>query len=54
MLKEILLLDFDEVTTRSIIATYDYIKNSFKTQFEHIVKKEKDTRQASWQNYKKN
>ena len=41
-----IILDFDEVTTRSIIATYDYIKNSFKSQFEHIVKKEKDTRQA--------
>ena len=34
-----IILDFDEVTTRSIIATYDYIKNSFKSQFEHIVKK---------------
>jgi DNA sulfur modification protein DndD len=41
-----IILDFDEVTTRSIIATYDYIKNSFKSQFEHIVKKEKETRQA--------
>ena len=41
-----IILDFDEITTRSIIATYDYIKNSFKSQFEHIVKKEKETRQA--------
>lgn len=41
-----IILDFDDVTTRSIIATYDYIKNSFKSQFQHIVKKEKETRQA--------
>jgi DNA sulfur modification protein DndD len=39
------LLDFDEATTRSILATYDYIKNSFKSQFEQIVKNEKDVRQ---------
>ena len=41
-----IILDFNEVTTRSIIATYDYIKNSFKSQFQNIVKKEKETRQA--------
>ena len=40
-----ILLDFDEATTRSIFATYDYIKNSFKSQFEQIVKNEKDVRQ---------
>ena len=40
-----ILLDFDEETTRSILATYDYIKNSFKSQFSQIVKKEKDLRQ---------
>jgi DNA sulfur modification protein DndD len=37
-----ILLDFDEATTRSILATYDYIKNSFKSQFEQIIKNEKD------------
>lgn len=41
-----IILDFDEITTRSIVATYEYIKNSFKSQFENIVKKEKETRQA--------
>ena len=46
VIKGNIILDFDELTTRSIIAAYDYIKNSFKSQFEHIVKKEKDTRQA--------
>lgn len=40
-----ILLDFDEASTRSIFATYDYIKNSFKNQFEIIVKNEKDVRQ---------
>jgi DNA sulfur modification protein DndD len=40
-----ILLDFDEASTRSILATYDYIKNSFKDQFELIVKNEKDVRQ---------
>lgn len=40
-----ILLDYDEATTRSIIATYEYIKTSFKIQFELIVKKEKDLRQ---------
>ncbi|WP_298754861.1 DNA sulfur modification protein DndD [uncultured Psychroserpens sp.] len=40
-----ILLDFDEATTRSILATYDYIKNSFKSQFEQIIKNEKDVRQ---------
>lgn len=40
-----IILDFDEATTRSILATYDYIKNSFKNQFEQIVKNEKDVRQ---------
>ena len=40
-----ILLDFDEETTRTILATYDYIKNSFKSQFSQIVKKERDLRQ---------
>lgn len=40
-----ILLDFDDETTRSILATYDYINGSFKTQFEVIVKNEKDIRQ---------
>ena len=40
-----IILDFDEATTRSVLATYDYIKNSFKSQFEHIVKNEKNVRQ---------
>lgn len=40
-----ILLDFDEATTRSILATNDYIKNSFKNQFKQIVKNEKDVRQ---------
>ncbi|MDB2394219.1 DNA sulfur modification protein DndD [Flavobacteriaceae bacterium] len=41
-----IILEFDEVTTRSILTTYNYIKNSFKSQFEHIVKREKESRQA--------
>lgn len=41
-----ILLDFDDETSRSIIATYNYIQDSFKKQFEVIVKNEKDTRQA--------
>lgn len=40
-----ILLDFDESTSRSILATYDYIKNSFKNQFQYISKNEKDLRQ---------
>lgn len=41
-----ILLDFDDETARSIIATYSYIQDSFKKQFEGIVKREKDVRQA--------
>jgi DNA sulfur modification protein DndD len=41
-----ILLDFDDETARSIIATYNYIQDSFKIQFEGIVKNEKDLRQA--------
>ena len=40
-----ILLDFDEETTRSIIATTVYIKNSFKNQFKLIIKNEKDVKQ---------
>ena len=41
-----ILLDFDDETARSIIAKYNYIQNSFKKQFEAIVKLEKEVRQA--------
>ena len=41
-----ILLDFDDETARSIIATYSYIQDSFKIQFEGIVKREKYIRQA--------
>ena len=41
-----ILLDFDDETARSIIAVYNYIHDSFKTQFSVIVKNEKDARQA--------
>lgn len=40
-----ILLDFDDETYRRILATYDYIQNSFKQQFEGIVKREKEVRQ---------
>jgi DNA sulfur modification protein DndD len=39
------LLDFDDDTARSIIATYEYIHGSFRTQFEVVTKSEKDVRQ---------
>ena len=41
---EPILLDYNEETTRAILATYQYIKDSFKTHFETLVKKEKDLR----------
>ena len=37
-----ILLDYDEETSRSILATYQYIKDSFKIHFETLVKKEKE------------
>lgn len=37
-----IILDFDDASARSIIATYDYITNSFPAQFEVIRKKERD------------
>ncbi|MBZ9631396.1 DNA sulfur modification protein DndD [Salegentibacter sp. LM13S] len=40
-----ILLDFDDETSRKIIATYEYIQNSFKVQFNGIVKREKEIRQ---------
>jgi DNA sulfur modification protein DndD len=40
-----ILLDFDDETSRRILATYDYLQNSFKSQFESIVKKERELRQ---------
>lgn len=39
-----ILLDYDEETSRSILATYQYIKDSFKIHFQTLVKKEKDLR----------
>lgn len=41
-----IVLDFDEESSREIIATYNYIKDSFNIQFKAIVKEEKDTRQS--------
>jgi DNA sulfur modification protein DndD len=40
-----ILLDFDDAKARSILATYDYINNSFPSQFERIKKREKDIAQ---------
>lgn len=40
-----ILLDFDDETSRKIIATYEYLQNSFKSQFNSIVKREKEIRQ---------
>ena len=37
-----ILLDFDDAKARSIIATYNYINDSFPKQFDEIKKKEKD------------
>ena len=39
-----ILLDFDDETYRRILAMYDYIQNSFKDQFEGILKRDKDVR----------
>lgn len=43
--KNNLLLDYDGENTRSILATFQYIKESFKTHFESIIKSEKNLRQ---------
>ena len=40
-----IILDFDHETYRRILATYDYLKNSFKTQFDSIVKREREVKQ---------
>jgi DNA sulfur modification protein DndD len=40
-----ILLDFDDAKARSILATYDYINNSFPSQFERIKKRERDIAQ---------
>lgn len=39
-----IILDFNEETTRSIIATYNYIMDSFSLHFKSIIKREKDFR----------
>ena len=36
--------DYDEETYRKILATYDYIENTFKAQYSATLKKEKDLR----------
>lgn len=40
-----ILLDYSDEETRGVIATYDYVTNSFKQQFEMITKNERDIRQ---------
>jgi DNA sulfur modification protein DndD len=40
-----ILLDYTEDETREIFATYDYVTNSFKQQFEMLGKDERDIRQ---------
>ena len=40
-----ILLDFSAETSRSIMAMHKYVQDSFKEQFERIVKSEKSTRQ---------
>lgn len=40
-----ILLDYTEDETREIFATYDYVTNSFKQQFEMLSKDERDIRQ---------
>lgn len=39
-----IILDFDDEKSREILATYNYIKDSFSLHFSNIVKKEKDIR----------
>lgn len=41
-----IILDFDEETSREIIATYTYIQDSFSVHFKIIVKREKEVRQS--------
>ena len=40
-----ILLDYTEDETRDIFATYDYVTNAFKQQFEMLSKDERDIRQ---------
>ncbi|MBI6115995.1 DNA sulfur modification protein DndD [Salegentibacter maritimus] len=40
-----IILDYDEETYRRILATYDFLTNSFRIQFDNLVKKEKEVRQ---------
>ena len=41
-----IILDYTDEESRSIIATYNYIKDSFDSQFKIIIKNEKDSRQV--------
>ncbi|MBL1280771.1 MAG: AAA family ATPase [Fluviicola sp.] len=41
-----IILDYTDEESRGVIATYNYIKDSFDSQFKIIIKNEKDTRQA--------
>ena len=41
-----ILLDYSDEEARSVITTYNYIKDSFNSQFKIILKNEKDSRQA--------
>lgn len=43
--KKNILLDLSEESSRNILATYSYIKDSFSIQFKNIVKEEKNLRQ---------
>ena len=41
-----IILDYTDEESRGVIATYNYIKDSFDSQFKIIIKNERDTRQS--------
>ncbi len=45
--KNDILLDFDEETSRKIIATFEYIDKSFRPHYAQVVKTEKDLKQEA-------
>jgi DNA sulfur modification protein DndD len=45
--KSEILLDFDEETSRKIIATFEYIDKSFRPHYAQVVKTEKDLKQEA-------
>jgi DNA sulfur modification protein DndD len=51
--KDDILLDFDYETSRKIIATYDYLQNTFKPHFSKVLHDEKELKQESGRLQKK-